>query len=171
MKCKPWTERLAKKGLPRQVSRGAWKMPINRELEAKRAHKPWIWEGRLPWSANRELGTFSLQNSSVSVHNVHFMVCAPLMVQFLGGRFGFFFFCSGRGKGESAALGGGGRDRIFIENPRRGGGLQHRRGRWGREGVCGELGNFGVGGLNIFFGAEMSTKKSESEIKYPDFHS
>ena len=32
MKCKPWTERLAKKGLSRQVSRRAWKRRI----------KPWI---------------------------------------------------------------------------------------------------------------------------------
>ena len=31
-----------------------------------------------PWSANRELGTFNLQNCSVSVHSLHFMVCAPL---------------------------------------------------------------------------------------------
>ena len=31
-----------------------------------------------------ELGTVSLQNPSVSVHNVHFMVCsAPLMEKFL----------------------------------------------------------------------------------------
>ena len=28
---------------------------------------------------NRELGTFSLENSSVSVHGLHFMVCAPLI--------------------------------------------------------------------------------------------
>ena len=28
--------------------------------------------------ANHELGTFHLQNSSVSVHSLHFMVCAPL---------------------------------------------------------------------------------------------
>ena len=34
--------------------------------------------GAKPWSANRELGTFSLENSSVSVHSLHFMVCAPL---------------------------------------------------------------------------------------------
>ena len=54
----------------------------------KKAHKPWIrgkngtqtvhWGGANPWSADCELGTFYLQNSSVSVHNVHFMVCAPL---------------------------------------------------------------------------------------------
>ena len=31
-----------------------------------------------PWSANRELGPFSLENSSVSVHSLHFMFCAPL---------------------------------------------------------------------------------------------
>ena len=78
VKCKPWTERVVEKGLPRGVSRAAWKRRINRELKAKSAHKPWIREGRLPWSANRELGTFSFENSSVSVHSLHFMVCAPL---------------------------------------------------------------------------------------------
>ena len=45
VKCKPWTERLATKGLSRQASRAAWKRRINRELEAKIAHKPWIREG------------------------------------------------------------------------------------------------------------------------------
>ena len=55
-----------------------------------------------------------------------------------------FFFRLGRGKGESEARGQGGIG--FIENPRRAPG-----GRRGREDVCGELGNFGGGGLNIFF--------------------
>ena len=32
-------------GLSRGVSRAAWKRRINRELEAKKAHKPWIREG------------------------------------------------------------------------------------------------------------------------------
>ena len=59
------------------VKRGL-KSRIDRELEAKIAHKPWIMEGAKPWSANREFGTFSLQDSSVSVHNVDFMVCPPL---------------------------------------------------------------------------------------------
>ena len=71
------------------------------------------------------------------------------------------FFCSGRGKGEFEAPGGVG-DRFFIENSRMGGGGFSRTGEVprGREGVCGESGNFlgGGGGLNIFFGAEMSTK-------------
>ena len=66
VKCKPWTERVAEKGLSRGVSRAAW----------KGANKRWIWgkkgaqtvnQGRAKlWSANRELGTFSLENSSVS---------------------------------------------------------------------------------------------------------
>ena len=42
---KQWTEKVAKKGLSRQVSRGAWKRRINRELKAKMAHKLWIREG------------------------------------------------------------------------------------------------------------------------------
>ena len=41
-----------RKGLLRQVSRAAWKRRINRELEAKKAHKPWISEG-----LNREVQT------------------------------------------------------------------------------------------------------------------
>ena len=45
VKCKPWTERVAEKGLSRGVSRAAWKRRINREFEAKKAHKPWIREG------------------------------------------------------------------------------------------------------------------------------
>ena len=60
----------------------------------------------------------------------------------------FDFFCSGRRKGEFEAPGRGGS--AFIENPR-GGGLPGREGPRGRESVCGELGNFGGGGPNIFF--------------------
>ena len=58
--------------------------------------------------------------------------------------------CSGQGeKGGSEAPGGGGGDCFFfIENPRRGAGLQGRR---GREGVCGELGIWGGGAVNFFF--------------------
>ena len=52
VKCKPWTERVAEKGLSRGVSRAAGKRRINRELEAKKAHKPWIREG-----LNREVQT------------------------------------------------------------------------------------------------------------------
>ena len=52
------------------------------------------------------------------------------------------FFCLGRGKGESEAPGGRGGS-IFIEIP--GGGLQEGEGPMGREGVCGELGNWGGG--------------------------
>ena len=62
------------------------------------------------------------------------------------------------GKSEALVRGGG---RFFIENTRRGGGFQEGEGPRGREGVCGELGNFlGWGALNFFFfGAETSTKK------------
>ena len=65
----------------------------------------------------------------------------------------FFFFCSGKGKGESEAAGRGGVD-DFIENPRRGGGLLGGR---GREVVCGAFGGGGV--LNLLLGrAEIPTK-------------
>ena len=40
-----------------------------------------------------------------------------------------------------------------------GGGVSRRGGPRGREGVCSKCGNWGGGGLNIFFRAEMSTKK------------
>ena len=80
---KPWSANRELRGWRRRGCReGCQEQPEkahrNRELEAKKAHKPWIREGRLPWSANRELGTLHLQNSSVSVHSLHFMVCAPL---------------------------------------------------------------------------------------------
>ena len=64
------------------------------------------------------------------------------------------FFLLGEGKGESEASGGGGGS-IFIENPKeRGGGLLQEGERLrGREGVCGQLGNFfGGGGATYFFG-------------------
>ena len=70
----------------------------------------------------------------------------------LGGRFGYFYvFQLGEGNG---------RDRFFIENPRRRrGGFQEDEGPRGREGVCGELVFFvWGGGLNFFFGAETSAK-------------
>ena len=48
---------------------------------------------------------------------------------------------------------------IFIENPRWGGGFSLGGYTRGREGICGESGEFGgEGGLTFFFGAEMSTK-------------
>ena len=62
----------------------------------------------------------------------------------------FYFFGSGRGKGESEAPGRGGA--IFIEFRRKGGGFSRRGvGPRGGEGVCGELGNFGEGGAKYFF--------------------
>ena len=74
----------------------------------------------------------------------------------------FYFFCSGRR--ESEAPGGAGR--FFIENPTRGVGFS-RRGR-GREGVCGELGNFGGGGLNISFWARNVHQDLEGP-RYPEY--
>ena len=63
-----------------------------------------------------------------------------------------FFFCSGRGKGESEVQGGRGGVQFFIENPRRGGGgSPGREGPRGREGVCGKLGNFWGGAKYFFF--------------------
>ena len=69
----------------------------------------------------------------------------------------FVFFCSGSGKGESEAPGrGGGRFFFFfIENPRRTVGAE------GPGGCLRRIGEFGGGGakyLNIFLGAETSTK-------------
>ena len=68
----------------------------------------------------------------------------------LGGRSGYFyfFFCLGRGMGEFEAPEGEGGIGFQLKIPR-GEGVS-RRGR-GQEGVCCELGNFGGGGLNIFF--------------------
>ena len=71
----------------------------------------------------------------------------------LGGHFDIcFFFARGGGRGNPRRWEGGrgGRDRFLLRISRGGG--PSRTGGRGREGVCGE------GGLNIFFGAEMSTK-------------
>ena len=76
----------------------------------------------------------------------------------LGGRFGFFFFLLGEGEFEEPGGGGIG---FLLKMPGGGGGvLQEGEGPRGREGVCGELGNYGTGGgaKYFFFGAEMSTK-------------
>ena len=58
-------------------------------------------------------------------------------------RIFFIFFCSGRGKGEFEAPGGGG-GRFLIENPAQGG-VCFEEGE-GPGGVCGELGIFLGGG-------------------------
>ena len=55
--CEPWSANRElrgwrRRGLSRGVSRAAWKRRINRELEGKKAHKPWIREG-----LNREVQT------------------------------------------------------------------------------------------------------------------
>ena len=64
----------------------------------------------------------------------------------------FFIFSARGGRGEFEAPGRGGGDRFLIENAKRGG-FPGGEGPRGREGVCGELGNFlGGGGLNIFSG-------------------
>ena len=70
MKCKPWTERLAKKRLSRQVSRAAWKRRRNHELEAKKAHKPWIREG-----LNREVQTVNYALSASKIPMFQLTIC------------------------------------------------------------------------------------------------
>ena len=57
----------------------------------------------------------------------------------------YFFFCSGTGKRSSRRWGGDGFFSLKI--PREG--FQEGEGPRGREGVCGELGNFFGGG--VFF--------------------
>ena len=84
----------------------------------------------------------------------------------------FFFFCSGRGKGESEAPGGGGGVIGFLLNFR-GGGVGSRRGMGQGAGRV-SAANWGIfggggGGLNIFFGAEMSTENmnfARSSLKF-----
>ena len=67
----------------------------------------------------------------------------------------FFFSARGGGRLSQRRQEGGGR--FFIDNPRRGG-FQEGDGV-SRRVVWSELENLGGGGLNIFFGAETSTKK------------
>ena len=64
----------------------------------------------------------------------------------------FFFFLLGEGEGGIRGAGEGGGWRLFIENPRRGGGLP---GRWGQGGDgAGRVFAGNGGGGNFFFGAE-----------------
>ena len=62
----------------------------------------------------------------------------------------YFFFCSGRGKGESEAAGRGGVD-FALKIPEGGGSPGGAEGSRGREGVCGQLGIWGGGGAKYFF--------------------
>ena len=55
----------------------------------------------------------------------------------------FFIFSGREGEGGVRGAGsGGGSGSLFIENPRRGAGVQEGEGPGGWEGVCDELGNF-----------------------------
>ena len=74
------------------------------------------------------------------------------------------FFLLGGGERESEEPREGGT--IFIENPRRVGGFSRRgRGRGGREAGRVFAGNFGgVGGENIFFGAESPTELHSNRL-------
>ena len=82
----------------------------------------------------------------------------------LGRRFGYFlfFFCSGRGKGESEAAGWG---RFFTEDPRGGGGCS--LGGAGGPGGClrriGDLGGgvFAWGGAKYFFSGSKCPPREE----------
>ena len=56
--------------------------------------------GAKPWSANRELGTFHLQSSGVSVHSLHFMVCAPLKIVEKKGNIDSSYFAARGGWGS-----------------------------------------------------------------------
>ena len=80
------------------------------------------------------------------------------LILILGGRFGYFlFFLLGEGEGGVRGAGREGGS-VFIENPGGGGwGFQDGRGR-GAGRCLWRVGEFGGGGLNIFSGAEMSTK-------------
>ena len=76
----------------------------------------------------------------------------------------FYFFLLGEGKGESEAAGRGVGLDILLKIPEGGGGLQ--LGRRAREGVCGELGIWGGGGLNFFFsGPKCPPRKSQRASK------
>ena len=78
----------------------------------------------------------------------------------------YFFFVRGRGRGSSRHKEGAG-GRVFIENPRRGGGSRSRGGR-GRGAWRVSVRNLGGGGLNIFFGAEIPTKNGRSRPGKPN---
>ena len=66
-----------------------------------------------------------------------------------------FYVFSGRGgvRESPRRQEGGGVGRFLLKIPG-GGGLQEGEGPRGREGVCSELGNFGGGGLSIFWAVQ-----------------
>ena len=70
-----------------------------------------------------------------------------------GGCFGYFFFCSGEGRGESEAPGGGG-GCSFLEIPEGEISQEKRPGADGHEGMCGEF--WGGGGGKYFFSGRNS---------------
>ena len=82
----------------------------------------------------------------------------------------FYFFCSGRGKGESEAQwGGGGGSRFFIENPRRGVSRRERGRAAGR--VSAANWEFGEGGgLNIFLRGRNVHQETPLEKKVKAKH-
>ena len=72
---KPWSANRELRGwqrrvLSRQVSRGAWKRRINREFEAKMAHKLWIREG-----LNSEVQTVNQAFSTSKIPVFQFTMC------------------------------------------------------------------------------------------------
>ena len=79
----------------------------------------------------------------------------------------FYFSLLGEGEGgvRGAREGGG---NFLLKMP--GGGSGFQEGPRGRQGACSESGNLGGGGLNIFFGAETSTKFIDMELQYPHFY-
>ena len=79
----------------------------------------------------------------------------------LGGRFGYFLFFSGWGRGWGVR--GVGRVRgalVFNWNPRKGGGFSQERGVGGRDAGRVSAGNFGGGGLNMFFRGRNSRQEA-----------
>ena len=64
----------------------------------------------------------------------------------LGGRFGYFLFFSARGGGRGSPSSRDGWGIGFLLKIPGGGGFCRKGGAEGREGVCGELGNFWGGG-------------------------
>ena len=68
-----------------------------------------------------------------------------------------FFIFSARGEGRESPRRREGEGVVFFENPRRGGSPAWG-GAEGPGGCLQRIGEFGGGGLNFFFGAEMSTK-------------
>ena len=132
-------------------------MPANFSVNSSSAFFPLSCSALFSWASCRSLQNIHAQNSRQNCQH-----SSPISVfyepKILRGRFGYFlFFLLGGGEGGVRGARKWG-ESVFIENPRRRGGVPGEGGGGvtrKRDGVCRELGG---GGAKYFFEAETPTK-------------